>query len=423
MIGIPEIIQTIVSFISLYYIVFWILVLLEGDESIERKSHMKKTPTVSILVPAYNEEKSIALTLKSIKELDYKKKCIKIIFINDGSKDKTYKKAERFLNPLKKANLYNGIILLNQKNSGKHSALNNGLKYCDTDFVATLDADSYPQKDALKKIISCFYDKEIAAVSSVVRIYKPANFLQSIQRFEYILNHYLKSILSKLNAIHVLPGPLSVYRTEIVKEMDGFREAHKTEDMDIAMRMHQKKYKIIQCNCSFVYTTAPYTLKELFVQRHRWNYGTFKNLFDYRKMIFNKKFGDFGVFQMPMIFASGVLGITTLSLLLFDSWKQAKPQFKLLSLYNFNIIEYIKSMTVNFIWLDIDAKTIVIFSFFLVINIIVMIIAMRSYRERYILKSTLSLIGFMFFYYLFLSFVWLVVFRDMIIGKETGWKK
>jgi peptidoglycan-N-acetylglucosamine deacetylase len=421
MIGWIEIVQNIVYFFSLYYVVFWVLVLLD-DEKPETKK-LKGHPEISILIPGYNEEGNMIPTLKSVEALDYPKDKLSIYIIDDGSTDNTYKEAVSYSKLMLKNHNYKKVVVLTQKNKGKYAAMNNALKLVDTEFFASLDADSMPQKDALKKLIACFGDKQIAGVSPVMKVYKPSNMLQTIQYFEYLVNHFYKSVITKLDSVHVLPGPLSVYRTAIVKKLGCFREAHKTEDMELAMRIQKAQYKIMQCNDAFVYTKTPYTIKSLYRQRHRWNYGTLRNLIDYRKMMFNKKYGDFGIFQLPMIMLSGLLGIIVLGLMSHALFKSIRPTFRLLQLYNYNIIELIRQSSINMIWLDVDLRALMTFVIVFGITLMIVWLSFKLYKQKYGLKTTLPFIFYLFFYYLFLAVVWLGVFKDYIIGTKVGWRK
>jgi cellulose synthase/poly-beta-1,6-N-acetylglucosamine synthase-like glycosyltransferase len=419
--GWTEIAQNVIYFVSLYYAVFWLLVFLEKKTL--KKRRLMERPEVSIVIPAYNEEPNVIPTLNSVVSLKYPRSKIKIIFIDDGSKDNTYQLATDHCNKLRKKYQYKEILVLTQKNAGKYAAMNNALQYVDTEFFATLDADSFPESTALQRILTMFDSSQIAAVSPVLKVYQPKNKIQLIQGFEYFINHFYKSLICRLNAIHVVPGPLSVYRTNIVKQIGGFHEAHKTEDMEIAMRLQEHQYRIVQCDDAFVYTKTPQTIRELYVQRHRWNYGTFKNLLDYRRMLFNKKYGDFGFFQLPVILISGFLTIFVLFLILYDLIKGVKPFINMMTVYNFNIFQYIRQSSFHLIWLDIDVKSIVTFGVFLCLSILIVWLAFRIYKEKFYAKRSVSLVMYLFFYYLFLAVVWIGVFKDYVLRRETRWKK
>ncbi|MDP2750424.1 MAG: glycosyltransferase family 2 protein [Nanoarchaeota archaeon] len=416
-----QIIQSIIYFISLFYVVFWLIVLLDTEDN--KKQKLKETPEVSIAIPAYNEEDNIVGTLKAVSALNYPKDKIKLIFIDDGSKDKTYQRAQQYLESLKRKFDYKDVIMLKQKNQGKYAAMNNALKHADTEFFATLDSDSFPEKNSLINIMAIFEDKDIKGASSILKIYKPTNVLQKVQSFEYAVNHFYKKLISKVNAIHVMPGPLSVYRTSIIKKIGGFKDAHKTEDMEIVLRMQKKHYKVIQCEDSVVYTKAPYRLKELYNQRHRWNYGSFRNVMDYSDMMFRRKYGDFGFFQLPMILLSGFLGIILIGLIVMDIIKSAIPTFKMLQMFNFNLFEYYKNTHFNIIWLDLDLRIFATVMGFFILSMIIIWLSFKTYKERYTLKKTIPFIAYLFFYYIFLAIVWLGVFKDMMLGKGTRWKK
>jgi len=422
MLGTIEIIQSVIYFVSLYYVIFWLLVLFDVPQKDEKRKN-REWPEISILVPAYNEEKNIVSTLKAAYDLDYPKNKVKLFFIDDGSSDRTLERGTKYLNVIMKKGEYLGIKIITQKNGGKYSALNNALKYVDTELFATLDADSMPETDALKKVVEKFEDPKIGAVSPVLKVYDPKNYLQKIQWFEYAVNHFYKSIICKLNAIHVTPGPLSTYRTKVVRRVGYFREAHKTEDMEMAMRIQKAHYKIIQANDAFVYTKAPGTIKALYKQRHRWNLGTFKNLIDYKKMMFNKNYGDFGLFQLPVILISGLLGIVVVALVANELWKSITHKYNMLKLFNFNILDYLSTMKFDIMLYDMDLRTTATFVIFLALSIFVIWLSLKVYRERFMIKRTISFVLYFFLYYLFLGVVWLGVFKDILLGRGSDWKK
>ena len=108
-----------------------------------------------------------------------------------------------------------------------------------------------------------------------------------------------------MGAIHVTPGPLTIFKKKVFKDLGPYRHGHNTEDMEIAYRMQKNNYKIEHCNDAYVYTNTPGTTKKLYKQRLRWIYGFINNTIDYRKVLFKKKYGNFAVFTLPM----GVISI------------------------------------------------------------------------------------------------------------------
>jgi len=417
-----QIIQSVIYAISLYYAVFWLLVLLEGNGKANLGKKLKVYPPVTITVPAYNEGNNIEETLDSIAALDYPKEKISIIVVDDGSKDNTYELTRKYAERAKKEFDFKSFIVLTQKNQGKYMALNNSLKHVTTEFFAVLDADSVPQTDALKKLMSCF-EENVAAVSPVLKVYKPKGHWQKMQWFEYSVNHFYRGLIAKLNAMHVTPGPLSVYRSEAIKKLGGFREAHKVEDMEVAMRLQKKNYRIVQCDDAFVYTKAPSTLRVWIKQRHRWNYGTFKNLIDYKSMIFNRKYGDFGLFHLPVMLLSGLLGVTVLGLIAHSIFKSARDFFNILVVYDFNIIKYLSTRELNIILLDINLRSTAFILGFFILTLFVMWMSLRLYKNKGSLRIIPSFMMYLFFYYLLIAIVWVFVYKDVLLRRKSNWKK
>lgn len=136
----------VVYFIGLYFVIFWLVIYFTEDSKEKKIQPLKKFPKVSVIIPAYNEEKKILVSIKSLLRLNYPKNKLEIIVVNDGSTDNTRKVVEDFIKTSKK-----NIILINQTNKGKGVALNKGIKVSTGEYVACLDADSRVLQDSLKK--------------------------------------------------------------------------------------------------------------------------------------------------------------------------------------------------------------------------------------------------------------------------------
>src|SRR3989338_2603352 len=293
-------------FISLYFAVFWLLVLLENRPRRKAKK-LERLPFVSIVIPAYNEEKKLRPTVESVLKLDYPKEKYEVIVINDGSRDNTEKTSREIIKEYKDFN----IRLFSQKNKGKGAALNNGLRRSKGEYFICLDADSYVSKDALRKILPHFTDK-VAAVLPLLKVSRPKTLLQKMQWLEYLVNMFYKELMSKLDCVHVAPGPFSVYKKSILQKVGGFDENNLTEDLEISLRLQKHNYRIVQLLNTDVYTIAPSNFKELYKQRNRWYKGSVLNAITYRKMMFNRNYGDFGIIQMPTIIISGMIAMVIL---------------------------------------------------------------------------------------------------------------
>jgi len=403
--------------VALYFVVFWLLVLFEG-ESKEKPKRLKKFPLVTIVMPAYNEEKRIKRTLTSILRLDYPKKKLEFIVVNDGSTDKTEEEVEKIIGENKEFS----IRLINQENRGKGAALNRGLREAKGEFFICLDADSFVKRDSLKKILPYFDKKDIACILPVLKVKKPKNLLERMQWFEYIINMFYKELMSRLNCIHVAPGPFSTYRTEIIRKVGYFDENFNlTEDLEMALRLQSKHYRIIQLLEGEVSTIAPKTIKQLYKQRNRWYKGSIYNALRYRKMMLNKNYGDFGLIQMPLIIISGLLAVIIISALFYYNIWSPMKSINNLRYIGFDLLTLIKNFKIDFHILDLNFASIISAIIMLIVSVYIFIKSHASTREKVSKYGILSIMIYLLAYFVLLGVMWVGILAEMLVGKKQRW--
>lgn len=283
-------------FLSVYVQVFFLITFLENRKKIVTRSgsiSLSRYPAVTIIVPSFNEEKTIYRTVRSVLDLNYPKDKLKVFLIDDGSTDGTW-------NAISKFGKNKNIKLFRKENGGKYTALNLGLQNTETDFIGCLDADSFVHPEALSRIMSYFgKNPSTMAVVPSVTVHQPKGIIQNAQKAEYEMGVYLKKMLSFIGAIDVTPGPFTIFKKKVFDDLGPYRHAHNTEDMEIAYRMQKNHYKIEHCNDAYVYTNTPHTIPKLFRQRLRWIYGFINNTFDYKEILFSRKHGNFSLFTLP----------------------------------------------------------------------------------------------------------------------------
>lgn len=325
---ISSIILYSLAFLSTYVQVVFLLTFLEKRKEIKIRSgrlELKSYPEVTIIVPAWNEEKTLHGTVESLFALDYPEDKVNIFLVDDGSTDGTWEVMKTFEGK-------RGIKILQKENGGKHTAVNYGIANSTSAFIGCLDADSFVHPQALKRIMSYFEaNAETMAVSPSIIVNKPKGIMQIVQRVEYEWAVFNKKMLGFLGGIYVTPGPFSFYRREVFQKLGAYVKAHNTEDMEIAFRMQSNHMKIDQCNDAFVYTTAPNTVRKLYKQRLRWIYGFIMNCWDYRKMLFRRKYGAFSFFSVPAGVISMVAVPYILSLFLYNTAMAASNKIEQLS--------------------------------------------------------------------------------------------
>jgi len=410
--------------LSLYFSIFWFIVFLDQRNNFKNQENqqikLKKYPFVSVLVPAFNEGEVVKETILSVLNLDYPEDNLEVIVINDGSTDNTRKVVEEVVNDHK----YRNIILINQENQGKAASLNNALKIAKGEFFSCLDADSFVDKFTLKKMLALYEDNDsdLAIVTPALKVARPSSIIQKFQRLEYIVAMFIARLMSYLDCIYVAPGPFSLYRASIIKELGGFDAGNLTEDQEIAYRVQKNNYKIKQCYNAYVHTIAPKTIKELYKQRNRWYKGSLANIIAYRKLMWNKKYGDFGIMQMSINLLVFLLCFTAL---FFFSYFLVWPIFR--NIYNlylvgFDILPYLKDIfDFDFSILNFNIPIIMIICFLLVISLSVFYLAHKNANERVRKYGVWHLIPYYLIYYLILSVMAVVIVFQMAVGKKQKW--
>ncbi len=291
-----NIIFYIFTFAAMYVQVFFLVMFLEKRKKVvvqRTQVTLAEYPTVAIVVPCWNEEKTVGGTVESLLALEYPKDKIHFYLVDDGSTDGT-------LSAMKKYESNPQITVIHKENGGKHTAVNLGITSSKSEFVACLDADSYVAPDALVKMLSYFSaEPEIMAVSPTVLVQNAKTIVERAQKADYTMAAYFKKMFASINGMHVASGSFTVFRREVFEKIGLYRNAHNTEDFEITLRMYANHMRIDQCNDAYVYTVTPSSARKLFKQRLRWMYGFIENLKEYRFMLFKKKYGPVALLTLP----------------------------------------------------------------------------------------------------------------------------
>jgi len=406
-----EILVIIVSFFGLYMSIFFFMTLFENMHKLGNPS-LKRYFSVGIVVPAYNEETTIGKTIESLLKLDYPKDKLKIVVIDDGSTDKTYAVAKKYA---KEKN----VFVYTKKNGGKGSALNFALKILDTDLVGALDADSFVDKHALKRMIGYFENENVMAVTPSMKIYAPNNFLRNIQRIEYLFGILLRKTFAFMGAIHVTPGPFTIFRKFFFDKYGGYEEHNLTEDIEIALRIQSHNYIIENSLDAFVYTVGPKKFMPLYKQRVRWYRGFMDNVFRY-KHLFGIKHGNLGAFMLPSAFISVFLIMLSTIYFLVVLVDNMITWFFNLKAINFDIF----SLRFNLDLFYFDIGPLAMLAIIgLVFGITTILLAKYLAKEKANLKYSyiiyLCIYSFLFAYWWLMSVVYKCTNKKVIWGKTS----
>ncbi|MDR3654069.1 MAG: glycosyltransferase [Paludibacter sp.] len=302
----------------------------------------QKLPSISIIAPAYNEEKTIIENVKCLLALQYQN--FEIIIVNDGSKDNTLSKIIAHFDLIKvnkayESNLtsapiraiykstnpaYNHVIVVDKENGGKADALNAGINVAQNDLFMALDVDCIIEPDALLKMVKPFLDDSehvVIASGGVVRIANSCevadgkivkvnyarNFWAKFQVLEYFRAFTMgRMAWSKLNGLLIISGAFGLFDRKRVIKVGGYDKTTVGEDLELVVRlrkyMHEvenKKYRVAFIPDPLCWTEVPESYKILSRQRNRWTRGGIDTILKHKNMFFNPKYGLIGMVSFP----------------------------------------------------------------------------------------------------------------------------
>ncbi|RLG12743.1 hypothetical protein DRN73_01710 [Candidatus Pacearchaeota archaeon] len=408
------------TYLGLFVFAFYSLSLLDYSKKKEslRESDDK---TVTVIIPAYNESKSIEKTIESALASDYPKEKMEIIVVDDGSKDNTYELARKFTKSKKFR-----VRVYTKKNGGKGSALNFGIKKSHNEIIFTMDADSFIQPRTIKKMVAYFSNEKVMSVTPSMGVYNPKGILQRIQQIEYYLGVFLRKSFATLNAIHVTPGAFSAYRRKFFEKYGGYDEKNITEDLEIALRIQSHNLIIENAPEAVVYTIAPRKFKDLLIQRKRWYAGLMKNLWHYRNL-FGAKTGALGLIVLPLAVITVPISIfLTMKIAIKALWDLKKElimfnsiNFKFFSFFEANSY-FFKNFFEKIFYKVLTDPILIIGILFILLLIVYLHFAKKKmlYKE----KVKLSLVFFILFYSLLFSFWWIMSAIYVFFNKKIAWR-
>ncbi|MBC7130184.1 glycosyltransferase family 2 protein [Candidatus Bathyarchaeota archaeon] len=230
-------------------------------------------PTVSVLIPARNEEKVIGRLLQRMVELTYPKDKLQVIVVDDGSEDRTGEIAEKY------AEDYDFITVVQRYGCGvgrgKASALNAGLKYASGEILLCFDADYYPQRDIVEKLVKEFVDPSVGAVQGrVVVLNEPYNIVTRLVALERIGGYRVdQEARDRLGLIAQFGGTVGAVRRSLLESLGGWDENILAEDTDLTFRLYLAGYKVKYVGDAECYEEAVDSWRAYWKQRYRWAFG------------------------------------------------------------------------------------------------------------------------------------------------------
>lgn len=260
---------------------------------------------VTVLIPAFNEEKVIVTTVERILASDYPG--MEVLVIDDGSSDHTASivRSHFARDPR--------VVVTSIPNGGKANALNVGLAQARGEVIVALDADTQFNADTISRLVRWFSDPEIGAVAGNAKVGNRINMITRWQALEYIVAQNLeRRALAALDTLTVVPGAVGAWRRDVLLALGGFPADTLAEDQDLTIAIQTRGYRVHFDPTAIAWTEAPATVRALAKQRFRWAYGTLQCLWKYRGITFNARHGELGLVALPQVWLFQIL-LTTLA--------------------------------------------------------------------------------------------------------------
>jgi len=311
-----------------------------------RRAPVFKTPNplVSVIVPAYNEEKVIGNCAESILASNYKN--IEVILVDDGSKDGTYDVMKQYHDPP-------NVLALTKPNGGKASALNLGYRYSRGEILLFVDADGIFTPTTIQEMLALFTSEKVGAVcgnDAPVNLDRPLTQLMCLQT--HVGTGFVRRALAQINCLPIVSGNNGAFRRSVLditdpaggasfrreleqlwegKGQPPFRTGFIGEDLELTWRVHRAGYQVRFAPQAVVLAEVPSTIKSLWKQRVRWARGLLQTVRLHRDMFFNLKYGSLGLylpinfFNMVIIPILQLLILTLLILLAVTGYSPIAP--------------------------------------------------------------------------------------------------
>jgi biofilm PGA synthesis N-glycosyltransferase PgaC len=278
-----------------------------------------RRPLVSIIVPAYNEEKVIANCVESILASDYRN--IEVVLVDDGSTDNTYMVMQRYQHLPR-------VIALTKPNGGKASALNHGYNHSHGEILMFVDADGIFTRSTINEMLAVFTSEKVGAVcgnDAPVNLDRLQTRLMCLQT--HVGTGFVRRALAQINCLLIVSGNIGAFRRSVLEKTnpsDGiplhqgiahawegrsngpFRSGFIGEDLELTWRVHRAGYQVKFAPQAIVLAEVPSTIKNLWKQRVRWARGLLQTVSLHRDMFFNMNYGQLGLY-LPINFFNLVI--------------------------------------------------------------------------------------------------------------------
>jgi len=236
-------------------------------------------PTVSVIVPAYNEELGIAAAIRSLAASDYP--FLEVVVVDDGSTDRTVETVTALELP--------GVRVIRQANGGKPIALNTGIANSTGEVLVLMDGDTVFEPRTIRTLVRQLANPAVGAVSGNTKVGNRRGLIGRWQHIEYVIGFNLdRRMFDVLQCMPTIPGAIGAFRREVLEQVGGVSTDTLAEDTDLTMAVCRAGWRVVYEPESVAWTEAPASLGQLWRQRYRWCFGTMQAMWKHRHAMFER---------------------------------------------------------------------------------------------------------------------------------------
>lgn len=310
----------------LVFFYYWLVVPLAFYQRLReqrRTVSIADWPSLTVLVPAYNEAGYVGRSIESSLAADYPADRLDVVVVDDGSTDDTFREAQAYES--------DRLTVLRKPNGGKHSALNYGLGAVETDLVVTVDADSVVDAGAFKQLVRSMEETGASAVAGNVKVSNRGSLVTDLQALEYVVGiNTFRRAFDLIGVVTVVPGCLGCFERDVLESVGRYSADTITEDFDLTLELLAQGHRVHHSN-ALVYTEAPDTWRDLYRQRLRWFRGNVQTVVKHRRALTDRSIGLLHQVAFPyLVFSMSVLpalGLVVLAVILWQSLAGTPEQF------------------------------------------------------------------------------------------------
>jgi cellulose synthase/poly-beta-1,6-N-acetylglucosamine synthase-like glycosyltransferase len=295
-----------------------------------KKPHLlnqKYFPNVTLMIMTYNEEKTIAKKLNNSFQIDYPKNKLEILIVDSASKDKTQTFVKKVIKEfyLKNPNEETTIKLIQQpKREGKASGINFGIEHTHGEIIIITDGNAMMSKNSIRNIVRHFDDPKVGGVCGRFEARDMHNSSVGVGgNIYWRIERMLRTGESNLDSCIHMSGEITAFRKGVIDKVDT---KQLSEDFEMTISIRKKGLRIIYEPYAIAYEPAPTNVEDLKTQKKRITIGTLQVLFKHKDMLFNPKYGWYGVliltshklFQLLTPFVLCAVLFSTIALFLMD---------------------------------------------------------------------------------------------------------